>query len=161
MAPQGNTSSISVQDKENATDEVPATAGDSGAADTPADYYGLKRLFNPDSVDHLTIEEQLERYKQRDLRKVKIYKIAASIWGEPRVRKRAFFAPPMQRRGSGDGLPDSAADFPHKPLPPICSELRPQVKPSVQPTEEQVAAAEAEEQRRSYRSWMDERMKLR
>lgn len=54
--------------------------------------YNFDRLFDPDQLDHLPIEEQLKRYKSRDLRKVKVYKCAAKIWGPPLSRTRRIVA---------------------------------------------------------------------
>lgn len=59
------------------------------------DEYNFNWLFDPDRFDHLPIEEQVKRYKCRDLRQAKLYKCAAKIWGEPRSRIRRIVAPPM------------------------------------------------------------------
>ncbi|XP_070559428.1 EF-hand calcium-binding domain-containing protein 12-like [Ptychodera flava] len=59
--------------------------------------FGLQRLFNPNNIDFLPLEEQIKLYKQRDLAKTKAIRTEWKIWGEPRNRKRIIIAPPMEK----------------------------------------------------------------
>lgn len=116
--------------------------------------YRLQWLFDPKRNDHLPIEEQLEFFNQRDLRKVKIYKIATTIWGTPIKRKRKIIAPPM--------YPDSDGfTKPNKLEPIITSELKPQVPPPEQPTKEEVAGRKEREKLDDYKKWMYDRKDFR
>ena len=56
------------------------------------DTYNLEWLFDPDRTDHLTIDEQLKLYQQRNLKRTKVYKLASRIWGAPASRKRVIYA---------------------------------------------------------------------
>ena len=128
-----------------------------GSASTLSDYC-LKWLFDPTRRDHLPIEEQLQYYKQRDLRKVKVYKIAASLWGAPESRKRKIIAPPMEKVSNQRDI-NVASYTPPKVL--TNNELRPQRPPIKQPTPEEIAAQKEEEKKLKYKSWMAERKKFR
>ncbi|KAK2148452.1 hypothetical protein LSH36_497g02056 [Paralvinella palmiformis] len=74
--------------------ESPEVANDSlePLFDDDWDTYNLEWLFDPDRTDHLTIDEQLKLYQQRNLRRTKVYKFASKIWGSPASRKRVFYA---------------------------------------------------------------------
>ena len=116
--------------------------------------YRLEWLFDPDRYDHLPIEEQLNFFAQRNLRKVKIYKIATQLWGAPIKRKRKIIAPAMYPEGTNPfRVPPSA--------PAITSELKPQKPPPVMPTKEEILEKEERERLNSYEDWIKERKKFR
>ena len=123
--------------------------------DTTLSDYCLKWLFDPHRRDHLPIEEQLQYFKQRDLRKVKVYKLATSLWGAPESRKRRIVAPRMEKVinqrdvkiGSFSGSPSET--------------LRPQKPRPKEPTPEEIEAKNDAEKKERYKNWMTERKKFR
>ncbi len=117
--------------------------------------YCLKWLFDPTRRDHLPIDEQLQYYKQRDLRKVKIYKLATTLWGPPDSRKRKIVAPPM------DSINKRDVDVMPRTAPPMNSELKPQLPPERPLSPRQVAAIQELEKRSKYKQWMNERKEFR
>ncbi|XP_013411229.1 uncharacterized protein LOC106174281 [Lingula anatina] len=70
-----------------------------GVGAVPSDLgFCLNRLFDPLNYDHTTVEEFLKGYKERDLKKAKLYKIASNMFGvPPGARKRRILAPPMEK----------------------------------------------------------------
>lgn len=54
--------------------------------------YSLDWLYDPNRFDHLPLDQQIALYKQRNLRKAKIFKLASTIWDSSYVRKRRFVA---------------------------------------------------------------------
>lgn len=121
--------------------------------DTLSDYC-LEWLFDESRMDHLSIEEQLDLYEQRDLRKVKIYKIATQIWGAKTKRKRVFVAPPMYKKAheSADAIINTK---------PINAELKPQKPPPKQPSEAEIKAREQQGKIDDYKKWFAGRIKFR
>ena len=119
--------------------------------------YGIAWLFDPDNYDYLPLDEQLKLYKQRDLRKVKVFKTAAKIWGFNRSRKRVIVAPPMELQGSQkeesswDGLERKTMN----------SVVKPQKFTEKPPTEEEEKFKENERQLSEYKNWVEERKKMR
>ena len=117
--------------------------------------YRLQWLFDPNRYDHLPIEDQLQFFTQRDLRKVKIYKIATQIWGTPIKRKRKIIAPPMYPERN------AVQNRPIKLAPLVTSELKPQDPPPVLPTKEEIALQEENTKQEEYEKWVRERKAFR
>ena len=162
MAPQNEKPKLTGQTLSNdgfTSNELPIgeRSNSVGSTSTLSDYC-LKWLFDPSRRDHLPIEEQLQHYKQRDLRKVKVYKIAASLWGGPESRKRKIIAPPMEKVSNQRDV-NVASYTTSKVL--TDNELRPQRPPIKQPTSEKITAQKEEEKKLKYKNWMAERKKFR
>ena len=158
MARKKETSPVSFHDGFTADDlPIGERPNSAGTASTLSDYC-LRWLFDPTRRDHLPIEEQLQYYKQRDLRKVKVYKIAAKLWGSPESRKRKIIAPPMEKVSNQRDI-NIDAYSPSKVL--TNTELRPQRPPIKEPTPEEIAAQKEEEKKLKYQNWMAERKKFR
>ena len=140
--------------------DLPITDKRSDSADTASTLsdYCLKWLFDPHRRDHLPIEEQLQYYRQRDLRKVKVYKLAASLWGAPESRTRRIIAPPMEKVSNQRDVKINSYSAPSLQT---CSVLQPQKPRAKEPTPEEIEAQKAEERKEKYRNWMAERKKFR
>ena len=52
----------------------------------------LDRMFDPLDFSHLPIDEQLRKFKQRDLRESKLFKTAQAVYGKVPIRKRRYNA---------------------------------------------------------------------
>lgn len=52
----------------------------------------LDRMFDPLDFSHLSIDEQLKKFKSRDLRVTKLFKTAQTVYGKVPVRKRCYYA---------------------------------------------------------------------
>ena len=162
MAPQSERSDVvrSIPQSQHlggfSADDLPIT-DKPNSADTASTWsdYCLKWLFDPHRRDHLPIEEQLQYYNQRDLRKVKVYKLAASLWGAPESRKRRIIAPPMEKVATQRGVTYSV------PSLQTNSVLQPQKPRAKEPTPEEIEAEKEEERKEKYKNWMAERKKFR
>lgn len=64
----------------------------------PLDYYGLRWLFDEDNPDHISIEDRVQQFKQRDLAKTKLFVCATNLFWAPRSRKRVILASSGYRR---------------------------------------------------------------
>ncbi|XP_022101225.1 EF-hand calcium-binding domain-containing protein 12-like isoform X2 [Acanthaster planci] len=127
--------------------------------DTESDF-GLRWLFNPNSFEFLPIEEQLKKYKSRDLAKAKTYATATKLWGLSRNRKRVFIAPPM---GDHPGR-DVSVRLANARLKPLDTPSPPAKNKDWALSElEKIAAhdQEIEEKSSEYKAWLEDRMKLR
>lgn len=58
--------------------------------------FDLERLFDPYNMDHIPVEQRLDKFRKRDLPYIKHYKAAVNIFGGPVSRKRIIIAPPME-----------------------------------------------------------------
>ena len=113
----------------------------------------LDWLFDPDRNDHLPIEKQLEFYSQRNLRDVKIYKIARRLWGNTFTRTRKIIAPPMSTKSS-------SADSECPPLVPPRSVT--QLKPiDLTRPKDEAGTEEDTEQLQEYYQWLHRRREFR
>ncbi|XP_074644628.1 EF-hand calcium-binding domain-containing protein 12-like [Tubulanus polymorphus] len=113
---------------------------------------GLEWLFSPDNYDHLTVEEQLKLYKQRDLTKTKIFKFATKIFWEPRSRKRVITATSKEQLRGDPNLNDKT---------PWTADIRKQVPKPVPPTKEELIARVEADKRAEFKNWLDGRKELR
>ena len=114
--------------------------------------YSLEWLFDPNNFDHLSVEDQLKLYKQRDLKRVKLYKWAARVWGKPPTRKRVIEAPPMYTSWQESSLPVKID------RPPMNSQLKPQQSVVPPPTEEENCD---DVDLLEYKAWMKKRRNFR
>lgn len=124
--------------------------------------YCLPWLFDPNRHDHLPIEEQLQFYKHRNLRTVKIYKIATQMWGMQLKRKRIIEAPPMEQivGSSTDDTPIDSFKM-QKESTMMNSQLKPQLPPEKKPTQAEVNAFAQHQRIEDYKSWIKERKEFR
>ena len=117
--------------------------------------YNLQWLFDPDRIDHLPIEEQLKLFKQRDLKKTKIFKIASNIWGGPLSRKRLCVAPPMYESRTEHVHPFASQQM------VVTSELKPQVPVPIPPSKEELKEEAEREKLVQYKNWVSDRKNFR
>ncbi|XP_005093715.1 uncharacterized protein LOC101848502 [Aplysia californica] len=122
--------------------------------------FDLQRLFDPYNFDHIPVDQRLSLFKQRDLPHVRHYKAAVKIFGGPHRRTRAIVAPPMEtplkhRLGVYHNV------FQPPGPPALNGPLRPQPEPVKEPTTEEKALMVEEEKVSKYKSWINERKKLR
>ena len=143
-----------VQNRAAQAEDDDSDAESCDSSSTLSDYC-LPWLFDPHRIDHLPIQDQLQFYKQRNLRRVKIFKIATQIWGAPSNRKRVIVAPRM----SAKEWDDSQADL--TPQRPMNCELKPQQPPVKSPSEAEVNALEQQKKIDDYKAWVSERKKFR
>lgn len=115
--------------------------------------YNLEWLFDPNRYNHLPIEEQLKLFKQPDLRRTKIFKTAAKIWGAPVSRKRRIIASMIQ--------PDSDLDPVERPPIQLTSALKPQCPPPKKPSSTELRVKEEKEKLDAHSKWMQERRAFR
>jgi len=123
--------------------------------------YCLDRLFDPEDLYYVPIDELIKRYKKRDLRPAKLFNIAKKYAQEPETRKRIIVAPPMERVSHRFSEPDSYYKPPEKVF--YCS------KPNPLPTDRIEAPKSAYEQKESdreaaikeYQQWLEMQHKLR
>ena len=140
--------------------DLPVTDKRPDSADTTSTLsdYCLKWLFDPHRRDHLPIEEQLQYYRQRDLRKVKVYKLATSLWGAPESRKRRIIAPPMEKVANQREVKTNSYSAPSLQTNSVLQPQKPRAK---EPTLEEIEAKNGEEKKEKYKNWMAERKKFR
>ena len=122
--------------------------------------YDMQRLFDPYNFDHISEEDRLKLFKQRNLPHIKHYKAAVKIFGGPPRRTRAIVAPPMETP-----LKHRLGLYHNQFVPPAAPVLNGSLKPLgeavKQPSAEEKAQAEEDEKVAKYKSWIGERKKLR
>jgi len=136
------------------SEELDDSDAESCQSDDTLDDYCLEWLFDETRMDHLPIEQQLALHTQRDLRKVKIYKIATQLFGKKVSRKRVIEAPSMK-----DYDPEELKRSSNSQK--FNSELKPQVPPPVLPSEKEIATKEHKEKVEGLEKWIAERQKFR
>lgn len=139
-----------------ATEDEEESDVESCKSDDTLDDYCLEWLFDETRIDHLPINQQLNFYKQRDLRKVKIYKIATQIWGVKSHRKRVIVAPPkIKNTATGTEIDHVSRTCQFN------SDLKPQKPPPKLPTDAEMCAWEQQKKIEDYKKWVSDRKKFR
>ncbi len=119
--------------------------------------YNLDWLFDSDRLDHLSIEEQMKFYKQRNLKKTKLFKRAAEIFGAPASRKRVIVAPPLYTSWYKEGYPEGVSidkQF-------YTSSVIPPKVPEQTPSTAEIRGREERAKFEEYQNWVSDRRKFR
>lgn len=121
----------------------------------------MENLFSTNNYSNLTIEEQLAKFKKRDLRQTKLFKAAQDIYRGKydAARTRTFHVAEMISAGKENALDQSTIDelragcYTPPPLPPDQSDLgAPRAPMHAPPADDRFA---------TYKARLASRMKLR